>query len=99
MIPPSGTCDGEACWTQRTFGFSYKDKSLANDGVESMRLADFRGISIKGRGAGLSLPSALSAQTISIYPKFVASDGVTTDCWYHDVSPLRIAPDKFKGRY
>lgn len=98
-IPAGGTCEAEACWADGSHGFKYRDESLANDGIEQVRLTDFKGFLIKGRGAGLGLPAALSPETNSVYPKIIADDGVTRHCWVHDTTPRRNAGDRFKGIY
>ncbi|MFN2427270.1 MAG: hypothetical protein ABR587_12575 [Candidatus Binatia bacterium] len=99
VVPPGGACDGEACWTERPNGFRYKDETLANDGIESMKLVDFKSITIMGEGSGLGLPAALSPETHSIYPKIISDDGVDRTCWYHDVFTRRSGPEVYRGRY
>jgi hypothetical protein len=99
VVPPGGTCEGEACWTERPNGFRYKDETLASDGIKSMKLVDFRSITLKGEGSGLDLPAALSPEAYSIYPKIIADDGVDRKCWYHDVFTRRLGSEIYSGRY
>ncbi len=98
VIPAGGTCGTDDCWQASSDGFRYKDRSLAAAGISSIRFEPYR-IKIVGKKALLPLPDAWPDAPVTIFPKLIASDGVTTHCWYHTVATTDQTPAKYKGYY
>src|SRR6185369_5987097 len=98
-VTAGGTCESAECWTQTTRGFDYKDRAFASDGISSIRLDQAKGIKISGKGPGLPMSQGSLVDLESITPRVVASDGVTTRCWSHEVPADVFSVKKFRGKY
>ncbi len=98
-VAAGGTCGSADCWTPTTRGFGYKDSANASDGISSLRLDQAKGIKISGKGPGLPMSQGSLVDVESITPRLVASDGVTTRCWSHEVPADVYSEKKFRGKY
>lgn len=59
-IPAGGTCAGKACWRDIGKGYSYSDKDLTPDGIQSLKMTEGllpgkAKITLKGKGSRLGL--------------------------------------------
>lgn len=73
-LAPGRTCDGKPCWVETTAGYTYKDKTAAQDGITLLALkANAKPktkIDAKGRGAKLAdaplpFPAPVMAQIVN----------------------------------
>jgi cysteine-rich repeat protein len=98
VIPAGGTCGDGDCWKVRGDAFLYRDRTAGADGISSMRVDPYQ-IKIVGKRAPLPLPAQFPANPVTISPKLIASDGVTSYCWYHTIKRDLQTPIRFKGHY
>lgn len=81
-IPAAGDCDGKPCWKETATGFQFKDKTLASDGAQQLKLKEGdpgkAQAQFKGRGATLELP-LLTALTGPIQVQLKQASDV--ECW------------------
>ncbi len=98
VVPPAGTCGHHDCWKPWRAGFAYKDSKAAADGISSLQLDAYK-IKIAGKRESLPLPAQFPNDPVTISPKLIASNGVTSHCWYHTVKRDKQTPKQFKGHY
>ena len=100
--PAGGQCAGRDCWKAlSTTGFRYKDKELTPDGLDTIILKagdDGKAkIIVKGKGAGLILPSPLDVEL----PVTVQLQSTNGECWqagYFPVGVKKNEADMFKAK-
>jgi hypothetical protein len=105
VAPPGGTCGPKPCWKSSASGFSYGDKSLANDGVFKILLkqgaAGKAKILVLGKGSNLGMPApvgpGLLAQDTRVTAQLVNSAG---SCWGTEFTApaLKNAATGFKDK-
>lgn len=104
-IPAASTCIDRACWSAlgrpgNIKGYRYRDRSLANDGVQGILLAggdEMRAkLSLKAKGGNLTLP-ALTSLALGLTVQVSSDDG---DCWEAEIGAVSVssALDRMKGR-
>jgi cysteine-rich repeat protein len=88
-VPPGGTCGTKPCWKVLKTGFLYNDKSLGADGLSTIKLKGnvIPGkalVQVKGKGAGLLVPTLPFAQDPAVVMQLVNDQGV---CWETTFAP------------
>lgn len=81
-VPPGDLCAGKACWSEKTTGYAYKDKTRARDGIAQIVLkegpiAGKAKIQVKGKGLGLQMPDL----PITNFPLTVQLHNGAGECW------------------
>ncbi len=102
-VPPGGLCSGIPCWTAKSTGFRYTDRTNVADGIAQIVLkAGYAGkarIHVKGKGANLPMPSLVSlASPVTVQLKSLSTNDA---CWGASYSfPLAIKNDgvQFKDK-
>jgi hypothetical protein len=83
VVPAGGTCDGRPCWTANAGGTTYRYRNARGDGLRSLRLesgaAGAAGITLRGKGSGLGLPSSFDGALPPITIQLRRTDAPV--CW------------------
>jgi hypothetical protein len=98
-VPAGGTCSGAPCWSATgTSGFRYADPTLANDGVQHIRLkaGTTKGqLMVSGKGTGLGFaelePLLPFDQSPTVTVQMTNSDG---RCWTADYSAPALSNER-----
>lgn len=99
VVAPDGDCTDDACWVQKTAGFSYKDKTLAN-GVAAMAVStkadgsDSTKVKVKGKGD--ALPDIILPMVAPVVVQLRNSLG---KCWSGAYRSENIVQDAVKGKF
>jgi len=100
-VPAAGTCGDAPCWQASDEKFLYKNKTPDN-GITQLRIdlpqnSAFQHIAFRGRGTALPLPATFADDLDYLAAKVIASDGMSSKCWYHVVAPDKLTSVKFRG--
>lgn len=101
MVAPAGDCGGSPCWQVRRYGYRYRDKMAAADGILSVKYDD-DSFQLLARGGNLLLPSELSTTSalVPLIGTWTDGDYFTSGaCWSHPVTSRRRSERMFRGGY
>jgi len=82
IVAPGGTCSFKPCWQEKSFSFTFKDKTFAQGGIQTIFLKE--GLNgkakfiVKGKGANLGLRTDL---TTLVSPVTVRLKNSLGTCW------------------
>jgi uncharacterized repeat protein (TIGR01451 family) len=101
-VPAGGTCEGRPCWTERSWGFKYKNKGGLPRGVTAIGLrsgvAEIARVFVKGRGVPLPMPDLPTLSSPVVVQVKNLESGACWEAVYSFPPAIKAGAAVFKDR-